>query len=361
MDLAPTTPEKLAQARNDLRIGLPIILSSDGQASFILSAETLKPERFAALQKFGRATLAITSRRASAFDIQGKENDPVRIVVPKSAKTDWVFNIAGAKGSLDQKYNEPLQVEAGDASNLHRAALALTKSEELLPAVLMVPISAGHDDPTSTMGLTRLTAEQVIGASLTAFEHTVSASVPFDLVGSSQLHVFRSSDGTKEHYAIEIGTPDRNMPVLARLHSACFTGDLLGSLRCDCGPQLRAALKAMAQNDAGVLLYLNQEGRGIGLTNKLRAYLLQDMGFDTVEANHRLGFDDDERDFRIGAAILRSLGFSSCRLMTNNPAKVERFESCGIKVDERVPLMVGRAAPNRNYLAIKAKKLGHIL
>ncbi|MEC9311354.1 MAG: GTP cyclohydrolase II, partial [Pseudomonadota bacterium] len=165
----------------------------------------------------------------------------------------------------------------------------------------------------------------------------------------------------EEHYAVEIGRPDRSKPVLARLHSACFTGDVLGSLKCDCGPQLRGALAQMGEEGAGVLLYLNQEGRGIGLANKMRAYSLQDQGFDTVEANHRLGFEDDERDFRLGAAILKEMGFSSVRLMTNNPNKIAMMEKTGIAVAERVPLKVGENAHNAGYLATKAAKSGHLL
>jgi GTP cyclohydrolase II len=178
--------------------------------------------------------------------------------------------------------------------------------------------------------------------------------------GAGRVHVFRPDDGTEEHYAIEIGKPDRSQPVLARLHSACFTGDVLGSLKCDCGPQLRAALARMGQEGAGVLLYLNQEGRGIGLANKMRAYSLQDQGFDTVEANHRLGFEDDERDFRIGADILRRMGFGAVRLMTNNPKKLAMMEARGLRVVERVPLHVGKTAENAAYLATKAAKSGHL-
>ena len=136
---------------------------------------------------------------------------------------------------------------------------------------------------------------------------------------------------------------------------------MLGSLKCDCGPQLHAALTAMGQAGAGVLLYLNQEGRGIGLANKMRAYGLQNQGFDTVEANHRLGFEDDERDFRLGAAMLRQLGFPAVRLMTNNPRKVAMLRSHGIEVTERVPLVVGRNLWNDAYLDIKRDKSGHLL
>jgi GTP cyclohydrolase II len=175
------------------------------------------------------------------------------------------------------------------------------------------------------------------------------------------VHVFRPADGSEEHYAIEIGSPPRDKPVLARLHSACFTGDVIGSLKCDCGPQLNGALARMGAEGAGVLLYLNQEGRGIGLANKMRAYSLQDQGFDTVEANHRLGFEDDERDFRIGATILRRLGFSAVRLLTNNPRKVGMMQAAGVEVAERVPLMVGENPLNARYLATKAAKSGHLL
>ena len=189
----------------------------------------------------------------------------------------------------------------------------------------------------------------------------VSGRVPLRLAQEARVHVFRPGDGGVEHYAVEVGQPDRAGAPLVRLHSACFTGDVLGSLKCDCGPQLDAALAAMGAEGAGVLLYLNQEGRGIGLANKMRAYALQDQGFDTVEANHRLGFEDDERDFRIGAALLRELGFARVRLMTNNPAKVAMLEASGVAVAERVPLVVGLNPLNERYLDVKARKSGHII
>jgi len=187
------------------------------------------------------------------------------------------------------------------------------------------------------------------------------AHVPLSYSHDSRVHVFRPQDGGEEHYAIEIGNPDRSKPVLSRLHSACFTGDLIGSLKCDCGHQLKAAMKSIAADGSGVLLYMNQEGRGIGLANKMRAYALQSQGFDTVEANHRLGFEDDERNFKLGAEILRLMGFSSVRLMTNNPAKVGSMEAAGISVTERVPIQVGSNPLNEDYLQTKADKSGHLL
>ena len=192
-------------------------------------------------------------------------------------------------------------------------------------------------------------------------EEVVSGRVPMALAEQGRVHVFRPHDGGEDHVAAEIGRPARNAPVLTRLHSACFTGDVLGSLKCDCGAQLHAALKQMEEEGAGVLLYLHQEGRGIGLANKMRAYSLQDQGFDTVEANHRLGFEDDERDFRTGADLLKRLGFSSVRLLTNNPAKVEMMKTQGIEVVERVPLRAGKTAENADYLDVKARKSGHLL
>ena len=182
------------------------------------------------------------------------------------------------------------------------------------------------------LGLDFVDLEQILSLILNPSNQLIevsAANVPLQVAEASRVHVFRPQDGGEEHYAIEIGNPDRNKSVLSRLHSACFTGDLIGSLKCDCGHQLQAALEAISVDGSGVLLYMNQEGRGIGLANKMRAYALQNQGFDTVEANHRLGFEDDERNFKIGAEILRLMGFESVRLMTNNPEKVALYGGGG--------------------------------
>ena len=165
----------------------------------------------------------------------------------------------------------------------------------------------------------------------------------------------------KEHVAMVYGEIDTQSPVLVRIHSECLTGDALFSLRCDCGFQLRAAMEKITQLGSGVLLYLRQEGRGIGLRNKIRAYALQDQGMDTVEANEHLGFGADERDFKLAADALTSIGVNRIRLMTNNPRKVKSIEDAGIEVVERVALQYGRNPHNEKYLTTKHGKLGHFL
>jgi GTP cyclohydrolase II len=187
------------------------------------------------------------------------------------------------------------------------------------------------------------------------------AKVPLAGAENAEIAVFRSSAGGPEHYGIIIGSPDLQGPVLARIHSECFTGDLLGSLKCDCGDQLRGAIDEISQSGAGVLLYMAQEGRGIGLPNKMRAYRLQDQGFDTVEANTRLGFEVDERFFEPAARMLDLLGVRRVRLMTNNPDKVAAMKTLGVEVSERVRHKFEANAHNEHYLLTKKAKTGHIL
>ncbi len=362
MSLGLTIAERLTRARGDLRMGVPVLLCGGGGAALVAAVETLDAVRLADLRGFGSPMLAITARRAETLKARAYDGDLARIVPPSDTGLDWLRSVADPADDLRTPMKGPLQSLRDGAPDLARAALALAKSAQLLPAALIVAV----ENPLALAGangMTLLTLDEIapVLAALPPLDQVVSARVPLIASTAGRVHVFRPADGGEEHYAIEIGRPDRSLPVLARLHSACFTGDVLGSLKCDCGPQLRSALREMGQEGAGVLLYLNQEGRGIGLANKLRAYSLQDQGFDTVEANHRLGFEDDERDFRIGADILRKMGFSSVRLMTNNPKKLAMLAGCGLQVVERVPLNVGETAQNRDYLATKAAKSGHLL
>ena len=352
MSLLPTLTERISRARSDLRMGLPVAI--DGWLA--AAVETLRPDRLAAMRALGAPVLAVTARRAETLKARAYDGDLARIALPDSADPAWLRAVADPSADLMTPMKGPFQTLRGGETGPHLAAIALAKSAQLLPAMLMVEAEAPD-------ALTRLSSAPLLDAlAAESLQHPVAAArLPLESAEASRLHIFRPEDGSAEHYAVEIGNPPRDGAPLVRLHSACFTGDVLGSLKCDCGPQLHAALALMGKAGEGVLLYLNQEGRGIGLANKMRAYALQNQGFDTVEANHRLGFEDDERDFRIGAGILREMGFARVRLLTNNPRKVAMLQSHGIEVVERVPLILPPNRFNRAYLATKAAKSGHLL
>ena len=361
MTLAPGIVERTARARGDLRMGVPVVLVGGAGAALVVAIEALDAGRLDDLRLLGAPELAITARRAETLKARAYDGDLARLGVPDSAGVPWLRAVADPADDLKSPMKGPFQSLRDGPADLHRAAIALAKSAHLLPAVLFVKVADGAA-LAAAHSLTLITLADIAPdlLRLQPLHAVVSARVPLAASDAGRVHIFRPEAGGEDHYAIEIGRPDRAKPVLARLHSACFTGDVLGSLKCDCGPQLRAALQQMGAEGAGVLLDLNQEGRGIGLANKMRAYSLQDQGFDTVEANHRLGFEDDERDFRIGADILRKMGFTSVRLMTNNPRKLAMMQSCGLAVVERVPLQVGQTAQNAGYLATKAAKSGHL-
>ena len=239
------------------------------------------------------------------------------------------------------------------------AALALAKLARLLPVMVAAPATTLREADWRRLAV--VTPEEVLGyrrATAAGLRLVSEARVPLEDARDSRVLAFRGPDGGPEHLAILIGNPETATAPLARVHSECFTGDVLGSLRCDCGPQLRDAIRRMAQEGCGVLLYLAQEGRGIGLANKLRAYALQDRGLDTVDANRALGWEADERDFLVAAAMLQALGISRVRLLTNNPDKVAALAAHGIAV-ERHSLLVAANGVNDAYLATKATRFRH--
>ncbi len=328
-------------------MGLPVAVGD----VVLASAETVGAARLAGLRDGGDLVLAISGRRAETLKARAYDGDVARIAVPAGADLAWIRAVSDPADDLRHAMKGPFRTLRDGAAGPWRVGVDLAKSAQLLPAVL------GTRMPVPP-GITHLSPDMVVTPDPVPSEVS-AARVPLAVHRAGRVHVFREGDGGEEHYAIEIGAVDRAAPVLVRLHSACFTGDVLGSLKCDCGPQLHAAMEAMAQS-GGILLYLNQEGRGIGLANKMRAYDLQDQGFDTVEANHRLGFEDDERDFRLGAGLLQRLGVDTVRLMTNNPRKLAMMEKHGVKVAARVPLHVGRGAENAAYLDVKRAKSGHL-
>lgn len=187
-----------------------------------------------------------------------------------------------------------------------------------------------------------------------------TAQLPTEF-GNFQIHAYDDRAERKTHIALALGEIGDGKGVLVRIHSSCLTGDVFHSARCDCGPQLHSAMQRIAAEGRGVILYLNQEGRGIGLANKIRAYALQDQGYDTVEANERLGFDADHREYGLGVAILRSLGVKSMRMLTNNPRKLAGVENHGMSVSELVPIEIPASESTRRYLRTKKEKLGHLL
>lgn len=349
--LSPDPTDLIARARADLRMGLPVVI---GQ-TMVFAAETFAATALEHIA-LSEACFVVTARRAETLNMPVYDRDLTRVRLPADAGAGWIYAMANPARDLATPMKGPFNyVRDGDAQP-HRLALMLLKSARLLPAAICVP--AQHYENLTVLQPAWL--EQARDAR-PVYTCVSRARVPLRHSENAKLSVFRPQDGGEEHYVIEIGPGHREEPVLCRLHSACFTGDLLGSLKCDCGPQLNAALQQMGQEDSGVLLYLNQEGRGIGLANKMRAYDLQDQGFDTVDANHRLGFEDDERDFRIGAALLKQVGVDHIRLMTNNPGKIDRMRDEGITVTERVPLKVGHTQHNTHYLRTKAERSGHML
>jgi GTP cyclohydrolase II len=367
MALSLTIEELAARARAEMRLGAVVALTNGEDGALVAAAEAVTADRLAAMRgAAGRLDLALTARRATTLKAHAYDGDIARIILGPEDGVDLIRSASDPATDLEMPMKGPFASRRGAGAGLHRAAVRLAKQAHLLPAAVVAPLDGGRaaaEALARAHGLSLLDSGLLLAAEAEEIrvDPVSRARVPIAASEATRVHVFRPADGTEEHYAIEIGAPPRDRPVLARLHSACFTGDVIGSLKCDCGPQLNAALMRMGTEDAGVLLYLNQEGRGIGLANKMRAYSLQDQGFDTVEANHRLGFEDDERDFRIGATILRRLGFSAVRLLTNNPRKVGMMAQAGIEVTERVPLMVGENPLNARYLATKAAKSGHLL
>ncbi len=252
----------------------------------------------------------------------------------------------------------PFRAEALGWTEAATAALELARIAGILPAFLVDPQDAGEAHELAVSDVAARADGGLLGIAS-------RARLPVNASEDAELIAFRSTEDMREHVALVIGRDNGTGTPLVRLHSECLTGDVLGSLKCDCGPQLDAALHAMAEEAAtggwGVLLYMRQEGRGIGLINKMRAYSLQDQGFDTVEANQRLGLPDEARDFSVAARMLDLLGVAAIRLMTNNPAKVHALSEAGVTVEERVQHQLPDNPFNARYLATKRDKSGHLL
>ena len=341
----------VARAIDALKRGWPVRVDGIG----FLAVETADETALAAFDSAGAADLLISGNRAVTLKLANQRDavptGPVRIARNAMSLSEATA-VADPALDLSHPLKGPFRTGQVGCDRAGGAAIVLARRAGLLPALFVGGVG-GEDSPAIS------TAEVEASAGAASLRIASRARLPTRFAEKAEIVAFRSDDGT-EHVALVVGTPS-GKPPLVRLHSECLTGDVLGSLKCDCGPQLAAALEAIAQSGWGILLYLRQEGRGIGLVNKLRAYALQDQGFDTVDANLRLGFADDERDFTVAARMLGALAQEEVRLLTNNARKVEGLEAAGIRVSERVPLRAGGNPHNRDYLEAKRSRSGHIL
>ena len=348
-------PGLVERAIAALRTGRAVTIESADPFSFV-SIETATPEVLRFLDPEAKAPLLLSGRRAAALSLSNERDaaDPAKPVLV--AREPWLDGDAAltladpaqdfARAPIGPLH--PLHLDAPDAAE---AALALARAAGLLPALWIVDSADG----AAPVPLDLLT-DQELRPDVTLLSR---AKLPLDHMPDTQIFAFRGSDDGQDHVALLVGAFG-GKPALIRLHSECLTGDVFGSLKCDCGPQLKEALRLIGEAGGGVLLYLRQEGRGIGLASKLRAYALQDRGLDTVDSNLRLGFADDERDYAHAAAILRKLGIEEVRLLTNNPNKMAALEAEGIKVVERVAHHMPANPHNADYLAVKRGKSGHL-
>ncbi|HEX9448803.1 MAG TPA: GTP cyclohydrolase II [Dongiaceae bacterium] len=371
----------------ELRRGGAIALIDGDHAVLAVAAETLEEAQLAWLGSAASDAdirLLLTAERASRLGLAPDPAKPQDICVcrisanlsAEQLKTTIIHYLADPTKALSATHPASATPRSTSMAgvtldpvcaaelpdSLRQGAIDLAKTARLLPAVVVVKIApaavAFWVAAPFTLACGDLAAHRRMLAS--ELRRVGSARVPLEAAEATEIIAFRPADGGKEHLAIIIGALDPEQPVLIRLHSECFTGDLLGSLRCDCGDQLRGAIEQIAKSGSGVLLYLAQEGRGIGLINKLRAYRLQDAGADTLEANLQLGFGADERVYQPAAEMLRQLGIQSVRLLTNNPKKVQGLEHCGIAVVERVPHAFPSNDHNAQYLSTKATRFGHM-
>ncbi len=365
MKIETTSIEHNARLLNELRVGRPVLLSDNKDIGLIFAIETLKKNIPAEIKKNypNSSHLAITARRAKTLSATPYDGDIARIILPNNMSFNWLISTANPAKDLEYPLKGPYKTLRNSKANISRAAIKLCKKALLLPAALISKISLKELKKYKAMGILWQDSQEIISQQpdYSLLQEVSSAYLPLKDIDKSRIFVFRDISSSSEHYAIQVGEPAKNDPLLVRVHCACFTGDVVGSLKCDCGPQLRQALNYLSKNGSGILIYLNQEGRGIGLANKMRAYELQDQGFDTVEANHRLGFEDEERDLKIGAQIISMLGFKKIRLLTNNPKKIFSMSEMGLEVIERIELIIEPNKENASYLYTKALKSGHLI
>ena len=365
-------PDSLAAERaiDEVRCGRPIVVALGSSLAIYAAIETMAESTLEFMRRLAgcRWSLIVTPERASALGLGEMASGAQAIALDRNTTLAKIIALASFSG-IRPDTRVPRSAPSDSAGDLAESAvIGLLKSAWLLPAALRITVSQSRSQRVLDLVAGRV-LHQVSATALAALadgmeNHVVQISeahVPLADAPDTRLLCFRSAVGSREHLAMVIGDPLMEAGVPVRLHSACLTGDVFGSLRCDCGDQLRQSVAALRQLGGGVLLYLAQEGRGIGLANKLRAYALQDRGHDTIDADLQLGFAPDERRYAVAAAMLRSMGCRRIRLMTNNPDKIEALAKAGISIVERLSLLAPVTPQNRRYMDAKRTRARHLL
>lgn len=342
------------RALAEFRSGRPVVIDSRSGSVAVLPIDGMTDARLAAFRQLcapAQLHVVITASRARALGLDAA--GPLGLALPENANAVTLLSLVA-----DVRVRRP--VDGLNAGTNAASAIELAKLAQRLPALLAADVTA---NAANTGALMRVGADAVMQFRRMAIDSlavAAEADVPLSDGVSARFVIFRDAIGGSST-AVIVGEPDKESPVPLRLHSACLTGDVFGSRRCDCGDQLRLSLSRLDDEGGGIILYLEQEGRGLGLANKMRAYKLQDDGLDTLDANTMLGFDDDERDYGVAVRMLQILGCTRVKLMTNNPAKLDWLTKAGIEVCGRIPLHGPVNADNRRYLTAKATRAGHKL
>ena len=338
------------RALSEFRSARPVVVHSEGDMALVIGVEALDSALVDLLESVadGRARLTLPAARLRYLGLDRATPGSFALPVIDCARIQTLCLTLDARADAPVAPAGPIDIAA-----LELAALALT-----LPGVVVLPVTKA---PAGAIVVSAAAVGAFRARNAVDLELVSSAPVPLEYARQAEFVVFRGGEGMRDQVAIVVNAPDLSKPVSVRMHSACLTGDLFGSLKCDCGDQLRNTVRAMAEGEGGILLYLDQEGRGNGIANKMRAYKLQSQGWDTYDADEALGFDLDQRHFDFAADMLKQLGVSSVRLMTNNPSKIAALQNNGLDVvsDQRV---LGRpTAENVRYLASKRDRAGHFI